>query len=286
MKFTPRAIQTEYYGDNIRWFIATVIDARPSPGQDLEGRVRVRIHGTMSPSTKDIPEDDLPWAQVLLPTTEGGTSGLGATPRLEAGTLVFGFFMDGQASQIPMVLGSLPKFEYPTPVQLGTDAPPPETSNNNIDKEGTDNENTGEVDGRTREKRVTETIKHFLSKGYSLAEAESIAAVINVSSGMLTGARGDEFGIRSWSGSELEELKNYSNDYQNFDQQVEFVGHQLNTTKKDVAKRIKNASTISQNDLSDNNIAVVLSQEFLGEGFEDRVVEETNRINDRLGGGG
>lgn len=284
MKFTPRAIQTEYYGDNVRWFIATVIDARPQPGQDLEGRVKVRIHGTMSPSTKDIAEDDLPWAQVMIPTTEGGTSGLGATPRLEAGTLVFGFFMDGKASQIPMVLGSIPKFEYPTPVQLGSDPLRPE--GNGIDKDGTDNENTGEVDGRTRENRVTETIKFFLSKGYSLAEAEAIAATINVASGMLTGARGEEFGVGAWSGSELEQLKNFSNDYQNFDQQIEFVDHQLNTTKKDSAQRIRNATTISQNDLSDNNIAVVASQELLGEGFEERVVEESNRINDRLGGGG
>lgn len=289
MSFKPRAIQTEYYGDNVRWFVANVIDSRPSPGQDLEGRVKIRIHGTMSPSNKDISQDDLPWAQVMLPTTEGGTSGLGATPRLEAGSLVFGFFMDGTASQIPIVLGSLPIFEYPSPIQSGIDIGVNDNvsePSNNIDRQAVDNENSGEIDGRTRENRTTETIKFFLEKGYSLQEAEAIAATISVSSGMLTGARGEEFGVGSWRGAQFEELKNYSNDYENFDTQVEFIDHQLNTTKRGAGQRIHSATTISGNDLTTNNIAVVVSQELLGEGFEERVVEETNNINDRLGGGG
>ena len=104
-----------HYGDNLRWFVADVIDASPPYG--YEGRVRVRIHGVHNPSTRQVKQNDLPWAQVVLPTTEGGVSGLGSTPRLEAGALVFGMFMDGKESQVPIVLGSLPRTEFPTAVQ-------------------------------------------------------------------------------------------------------------------------------------------------------------------------
>ena len=39
-------IQSEFYGDNVRWFIATVIDASPPFG--FEGRVKIRVHGLHS----------------------------------------------------------------------------------------------------------------------------------------------------------------------------------------------------------------------------------------------
>ena len=86
----------KYYGDKTRWFVGDVIDGTPPYG--YEGRVRVRIHGVHNPSARQIAQNDLPWAQVVLPTTEGGVSGLGTTPRIEAGALVFGFFMDGKQS--------------------------------------------------------------------------------------------------------------------------------------------------------------------------------------------
>jgi len=289
MSFKPRAIQSEYYGDNVRWFIATVIDARPSPGQDLEGRVKIRIHGTMSPSNKDIPQDDLPWAQVMLPTTEGGTSGLGATPRLEAGSQVFGFFMDGAASQIPIVLGSIPIFEYPSLVQRGIDIgndDGDDDQGNNIDKVAVDNENTGEIDGRTRENRITETVKYFIEEGYSPEASEAIAATITVSSGMITGTRGEVRGLGSWRDEEIEQLNNFTDKPNNFDQQVEFINHQLNTSKKATGQRLSSSNTISANDLTENNSAVVASQGFGLEGRESEVVEEANNLDDRLGGAG
>lgn len=110
-----RPIQEEYYGDDNRWFFGTVINASPPAG--LEGRVKVRINGVHSPRTEDIPEKDLPWAQVCLPTTESGVSGYGRIPQLFAGAFVFGIFLDGKSSQIPLVLGSLSRTEFPTSVQ-------------------------------------------------------------------------------------------------------------------------------------------------------------------------
>ena len=110
-----KTIPSEYYGDNTRWFIARVIDAAAPAG--LEGRVRIRIFGIHSDNTNDIPQADLPWAQVMNPSNSYGVSGFGVMPHIQANALVFGIFLDGATSQLPLVLGSLPQIEYPTSVQ-------------------------------------------------------------------------------------------------------------------------------------------------------------------------
>jgi hypothetical protein len=68
------------------------------------GRVRVRCHGLHNPSKVDIPTEHLPWASVVVPTTENESS----TPDLKIGCNVFGFFVDGEEMQVPMILGVVP----------------------------------------------------------------------------------------------------------------------------------------------------------------------------------
>jgi hypothetical protein len=68
------------------------------------GRVRVRIHGSHTDSKLNIATPDLPWAQVILPTTSAGLSGLGTQHGLVEGSTVFGFFRDS-ACQDPVVTG-------------------------------------------------------------------------------------------------------------------------------------------------------------------------------------
>ena len=64
----------EYYGDETRWFIGVVKDIN----DPIElGRVKVRIFGVHSENVQDISDGDLPWAQVAVPITEGGSSGIG-----------------------------------------------------------------------------------------------------------------------------------------------------------------------------------------------------------------
>ena len=94
-----------FYGDNIRWFIGTVLNVYDDPRQ--EGRVQIKIHGIHSEDESDIPSGDYPWAQVLIPATEGGVSGIGQGPGLLESAVVFGIFLDGKESQMPLVLGSL-----------------------------------------------------------------------------------------------------------------------------------------------------------------------------------
>lgn len=67
------------------------------------GRVRVRIHGIHSENKQFIATPDLPWAQVLLPTTVAGLSGIGTQHGLIEGSTVFGFFRDGKTRQDPVI---------------------------------------------------------------------------------------------------------------------------------------------------------------------------------------
>lgn len=109
----------DFYGDNSRWFLARVINNQ-DPAVPPLGRIQIRIYGVHSETQEDIPESKLPWAQTLLPVTEGGTSGIGRIPQVQPNALVFGIFLDGKSSQLPLVLGSLNQIEIPSVRQQET----------------------------------------------------------------------------------------------------------------------------------------------------------------------
>ena len=98
----------EYYGDETRWFLGIVVDIN-DPEQ--LGRIRVRIFGVHGENTEDVPNQMLPWAHVITPITEGGSSGIGANVGIKPLAQVYGIFLDGQNSQVPLVIGSIPKIE-------------------------------------------------------------------------------------------------------------------------------------------------------------------------------
>lgn len=92
--------------DGFRWFIGVVED-RDDPQK--ASRIRVRCFGYHDDDINKIPTEDLPWAQVLAPTDTPSMAGMGNTPHfLVEGTHVFGFFLDANFMQRPIVLGSLP----------------------------------------------------------------------------------------------------------------------------------------------------------------------------------
>jgi hypothetical protein len=223
-----RPIQEEYYGDDHRWFFGTVINANPPAG--LEGRVKVRINGVHSPRTEDIPEKDLPWAQVCLPTTEGGVSGYGRVPQLLAGSFVFGIFLDGKSSQIPLVLGSLPRTELPTSIQTGR-----QTVGNDKFKYSTEryqnvisfsfkDDNIREAN---LELRRMQCMKFFIDNGYSVIHSAAITGGIEGISQFVTYEENEESnevevpftGIIRWIkndqiGSRYAGLVRFANQYQ------------------------------------------------------------------------
>lgn len=122
----PKAIDVPFYGDVTRWFVGKVVNHTGDPLQ--LGRVQVRIIGI-----HDNPEIEygvLPWATVMLPTTESGIT-YGRSPKLMTGAQVFGIFLDGKQSQLPMVLGSIPHILVPSsPNIIGNNSPSSSTGAN------------------------------------------------------------------------------------------------------------------------------------------------------------
>lgn len=100
------------YGSVFKWFFAIVAET----GTDQSGldRVKVRVDGVHG---SEITNNDLPYAQCILPNTSGGTSGIGENPRLESGARVVGFFADGELCQLPIVIGPVPHIGLPSETQ-------------------------------------------------------------------------------------------------------------------------------------------------------------------------
>jgi hypothetical protein len=91
--------------DKFVWF-SGVVEDRADPL--YLNRVRVRAFGYHTPDKVLLKTEDLPWATVMLPSTESGTSGVGRSPHgLVEGSWVIGFFRDGTDAQDPVVLGSI-----------------------------------------------------------------------------------------------------------------------------------------------------------------------------------
>lgn len=98
--------------NNFVWFIGVVEDiADPL----TLGRAKVRCFGFHPENKADVPTIDLPWAQVIQPTTSASVSGVGWSPNgLKPGSWVVGFFADGDTAQFPMVIGTLPGIHRPS----------------------------------------------------------------------------------------------------------------------------------------------------------------------------
>ena len=73
----------------------------------FQNRVRVRIHGAHTWDKSLIATPDLPWSQVMMPTTSPSLSGLGTSHHgLVEGSTVMGFYRDSMENQDPVVMGS------------------------------------------------------------------------------------------------------------------------------------------------------------------------------------
>lgn len=252
-----RPIQKEFYGDDNRWFFGTVINAQPPAG--LEGRVKVRINGVHTSNTIDIPEKDLPWAQVLVPTTEGGISGYGRIPQLLAGSFVFGIFLDGVSSQIPLVMGSLPRVEFPTSVQRGNVQT--RLQNSVIERLADDAENKTSIQLRRQQ-----SMKFFIDNGYDLIHAAAITGGLQGASRFVTGDSGQETsGVAAWprstsTGSRFNGLLAFSQNFQPtvdwrlYSTQLQYVLFELRNRFSSANRKLLNTTDIkSASDVINKN---------------------------------
>lgn len=94
--------------DGFYWWFGQVED---EPDPKNSNRYKVRIVGHHVQSCSAIDKKDLPWAVCMFPVTHPTIPGNSCyTPsRLQKGTWVIGFFMDGAYGQQPVIMGTLGK---------------------------------------------------------------------------------------------------------------------------------------------------------------------------------
>lgn len=241
------AIPRQYYGDDIRWFIGVVVNATPPP--ILQGRVKVRIHGIHNPSTGEIQESDLPWAQVLIPTTEGGVSGIGGVPGILPGASVFGYFLDGASSQLPVILGSFPRIEFPNVVQQRVNSANQSENELRYDQEREQNfiESSVMIDDEDQKgnisRRRSQGIKFFIDNGYRPIHAAAITGVIEAVSDFVIyeiDSKENRQGLLKWSqneGNRFKGLIEFSKNYQkikswkSYSIQLQYIVYELRNTQ-------------------------------------------------------
>ena len=110
-----------FLGGSFLWWVGQIADDSVWRDNNLTGkyenkdtpdgwgrRYKVRIIGIHDQGETEIPSDQLPWAQIMYPVTGGGgQASSGQTSNLRQGMMVFGFFLDSQDQQIPVIMGVL-----------------------------------------------------------------------------------------------------------------------------------------------------------------------------------
>ena len=110
-----------FLGGNFLWWVGQIADdstwrenisaGKIKSKNDTPGwgyRYKVRIIGLHDQGEASIKSQQLPWAQVMYPITAGGGQGGSfQTPALKQGNFVFGFFLDSQDQQVPVIMGVL-----------------------------------------------------------------------------------------------------------------------------------------------------------------------------------
>lgn len=125
--------------DGFRWWIGqippTSAQADQANGGGWGNRCKVRILGYHPYSEVELPNEDLPWAQVMIPTTAGtGAANYATNTKLQQGDVVFGFFLDGDNGQLPVIIGCFGRTDKVDVKQFTIPFSPFTGYNNNIKK--------------------------------------------------------------------------------------------------------------------------------------------------------
>ena len=114
-------LQTNFVGrDGFIWWIGRV--AKPDvwrnestdPEKGWAFRCKTRIIGYHTFDEETLPDAELPWCHVLVDASKGaGQGALQDSNQMLGGETVFGFFLDGEEAQQPVILGALPRTVNP-----------------------------------------------------------------------------------------------------------------------------------------------------------------------------
>ena len=114
-------LKSNYIGkDGFTWWIGQVAQKnswkdksqfakeKGSDGEVWPARCKVRVVGYHPFDGNILADEDLPWAQIMLDPSFGSTQGgVGGTINLKGGETCFGFFLDGDDAQQPVIIGLL-----------------------------------------------------------------------------------------------------------------------------------------------------------------------------------
>ena len=113
---TEQLLKSNFSGkDGFSWWIGRVAhpdywkmeNLASAAAGSASHRVKVRIIG-YHPWDDTLPENDLPWAQVMMdPVAGSGQGSMGDTLNLSGGETAIGFFSDGEEAQQPVIIGLL-----------------------------------------------------------------------------------------------------------------------------------------------------------------------------------
>ena len=113
---TEQLLKSNFSGkDGFSWWIGRVAhpdywkmeNLASAAAGSASHRVKVRIIG-YHPWDDTLPENDLPWANVMMdPVTGSGQGSMGDTLNLVGGETAIGFFSDGEEAQQPVIIGLL-----------------------------------------------------------------------------------------------------------------------------------------------------------------------------------
>ena len=112
--FDQSLLKTDFAGrDGFTWWFGRVANQSVWKEDNLvsgasgnfANRCKVRIVG-YHPFNNSLPEEDLPWATVMMDPMTGGSQGaVGDTLTLRGGETCIGFFLDGEEAQQPVIMG-------------------------------------------------------------------------------------------------------------------------------------------------------------------------------------
>ena len=230
--------------DGFLWWIGQVAPESAQKKQlDKEGwgnRRKVRIMGYHPSNEADLSNDDLPWAQVLLSTSDGSGAGNYATSiKISPGDSVFGFFMDGDNAQLPVIIGvfgktkeGASKEEFSLPFQPFTGY----TSKIKNDNSKLRNNQTNEATQQTQESPVHSSPQVANSNG-KISYSSVIGDTLQLGT-TIPGSKIDKISTEMQNAIKfLQDLKSFPNLAQ------EFIDAQVEKLCQEISKKIQGITT-------------------------------------------
>jgi hypothetical protein len=161
-----------FAGINYQWFLGQVPPSQTLDKTDSDGwgdRVKVRIVGIHDKSGSVTPDEQLPWAIVERPTTQGNAS-RGSTG-LTGGEWVRGYFID-PFNQVPVITSVLGRGTYENNVSLQEARQKKSTGFKNITRYNSFSPHSGQVIGGDKPKDSAQPTKQEFEKAKEVSPPE------------------------------------------------------------------------------------------------------------------